>query len=218
MTSRERLVAASRGGDVDRQPMLSWPDATAEADAVIVKPVEVATVLEGGDERLVLAEVLSPFGRAVQFRLPLSTLLREEPGHGQEELEKLVEVTRQDIDTAILAGADGIFYRLRGAEPEFCTPMEYGGFYLERDRELLESVKDARLNVLSVEGGPEVYLDFVSDLPAHLFAFDLNHQSLSDVRSMRSGVLATQHPDAEVLFVTKTSQTGYVEGLASAHG
>lgn len=218
MTSRERLTAAARGGDVDQQPVISWPDPSADADAVIVKPSEVAEALEQNQDKAVLAEVLNPFGRAIQFRLPLSTLLREEPDAGQAELEQLVSVTKTDIEQAILAGADGIFYRLKGAEPAFSTPMEYGGFYLERDRELLQEVEEARLNVLYVEGGPETYLDFVSDLPAHVFAFGSAEQSIDSIRQMRQGALAGPDPACEITFIIESATSGQENGLASAHG
>jgi hypothetical protein len=213
MTSRERLVAAARGGRADQQPVISWPEVSEDADAFIVKPSEVAQALEANPHKAVLAEVMNPFGRAVQFRLPLSTLLREEPERGQEELERLVQVTRDDIETAILAGADGIFYRLLGAEPAHSTPMEYGGFYLERDRELLQEVAEARLNVIYVEGGPETYIDFVSDLPAHVFAFQTG--DLGSVREMRKGCVAASNPDADVFFSLAEAPVG---DLASAHG
>jgi hypothetical protein len=188
MTSRERLVAAARGGEVDRPPVLSLGIDREGADAVVVTPNEVENTLEREPGTAVLAEVLSPFGRALEFRIPLSSMLRERPEEGQQELERLFQVARADIETAILSGADGIFYRLVGAHPENSTPMEYGGFYLERDRELLESVVDARCNVLYIQGGEDAYLDFVSDLPAHIFAAPGN--ALEVIRAVRHGAVA----------------------------
>lgn len=127
------------------------------------KPNEVADALLTGGP--VLAEISSPLARAIEFRIPLTAMLREKPAEGQKELDKLVEVARQDIETAILAGADGIYYRIRGAEPGYTTPMEYGGYYLERDRELLAPVAESKRVVISVEGGDDVYIDALSDLP-----------------------------------------------------
>ena len=76
--------------------------------------------------------------------------------------------------------------------PAISTPMQYGGFYLEHDRALLAEIEDARLNVLSVEGGPEPYLDFVADLPSHVLAWDVPATGIvaAAVRPMRRGALA----------------------------
>jgi hypothetical protein len=45
-------------------------------------------------------------------------------------------------------------------------------------------------------------MDFVSDLPAQIFAWDCGRTdiSLDSVRKMRLGTLATGDPDADVLF------------------
>ncbi len=82
--------------------------------------------------------------------------------------------------------------------------MQYGGFYLERDRELLEEAKDATFNLLWIDAGEEAYLDFVSDLPAHAFAWDIDATDVSVVqmRAMRPGALAAEDPTADFLFAS----------------
>ena len=134
----------------------------------VVQPSEVACAIDPDNSEPVLAEVLSPLSRAIELRIPVTTMLQETPDRGQEELEKLSAAARQDIETAILAGADGIYYRLRGAEPGYTTPMEYGGFFLELDRELLTSLAADKQIVICVEGGDEVYVDALSDLPGRI--------------------------------------------------
>lgn len=69
------------------------------------------------------------------------------------------------MSEAISDGVDGIAYCIDGAYPAATTPMQYGGYFLERDRELLEHVKGLKFTLAFVEGTEEVYLDTVSDLP-----------------------------------------------------
>lgn len=207
MTSRERLVAACRGGDVDRKAVILWPSHVGDqSDARIVPVSEVAMSLANEPDKAVLALISSPLGRAVDQGLDLNEALHRDPARGNEMLDGLVSEVRAEMTEALARGADGIFYRLQGAHPGVSTPMQYGGFYLERDRELLEEVAEARLNVLFVEGGPEPYLDFVSDLPAHLMAWDDQNVDLQSVRAMRPGAIAATHEDAEVLFAEHLSQ------------
>lgn len=210
MTPRERLTAAARGGPTDRRAVLLWPREThgpygahgsygARSDAYVVPVSEVGTQLAETPDHAVLASVCAPLGRAMADNFDLSTLLREDPEAGEAKLQGYIDETRMEMKTALEFGADGVFYRLMGAHPVASTPMQYGGFYLEPDRELLGEIEDARLNVLFVEGGPEPYLDFVADLPAHLFAWDAEVE-VNLVRSMRRGALAASDPAAEVLF------------------
>jgi len=81
--------------------------------------------------------------------------------------------------------------------------MQYGGFYLERDRELLSSVPAVVTRVLLVPGGEDVFLDFVSDLPAEVFAWDSRASGFSSeyVRGMRQGLQASEDPGSEIQLV-----------------
>lgn len=198
MTSRERLMAAARGESVDRKPVIVC-DGSAEADAVVLRGEVNA---EPG--QLVLMEVLNPYGRASAFGLELNELLGQDPEAGAAELDKLCEDVRTEIEEAMNAGADGICYRLVGAEPNHTTPMQYGGFYLERDRELLDDASHAKFNLLWIDAGVEAYLDFVSDLRADAFAWDIDRTDVSVVqmREMRKGALAAEDPTADILFAT----------------
>jgi hypothetical protein len=70
--------------------------------------------------------------------------------------------------------------------------MQFGGLYLEQERELLSEIREARFNVIFVEGGDETYLDVVSDLPAAALGWDevRNPMPPSQVREMHRGALA----------------------------
>ncbi len=200
MTGRERLVAAARGGETDRPATLFWPCPKSEgSDALIL---ENAKDVVPDADRAVLVEVANPFGQALARDLDLNAALVADPD--APALEEMVEATRTDLRNALDAGADGVFYVLHGACGRWCSPMQYGGWYLERDRELLEEIADARLNVLFVVGSDDTYLDFVSDLPAHVFAWDsaATAQDSASVRAMRNGAQASADAHSEIRLVS----------------
>jgi hypothetical protein len=201
VTPRERLVAAARGGAVDRPPWFVWDTAETDAllsnhtpDAVVATSIEEATrLLNSSDEDgpAVLVEVVNPLGLALSEGDNPNRLL-DVPEAAERELDRWVERCKSSLLEALDTGADGVLYRLRGAEPPYSTPMEFGGFHLERERALLNEISDARFNVLLADGGEETYLDFLTDLPAHAFAWDERKipSSPKQVREMRAGALA----------------------------
>ncbi|MER3413129.1 MAG: hypothetical protein C4340_03520 [Armatimonadota bacterium] len=201
MTHRERLVAAARGGPMDRPPWFVWDAGNAAAllanhapDAVVASSPEEAKQLLGstGEEGpAVLVEVLNPLGLALHEGDNPNRLL-DKPDAATRELDRWVERCREALSLALESGADGVLYRLRGAEPPHSTPMEFGGYHLERERALLEEIRDARFNVLLADGGKDTYIDFLTDLPAHAFAWDDNKlpYTARQVREMRPGALA----------------------------
>ncbi|MEQ1936371.1 MAG: hypothetical protein ABL962_21150, partial [Fimbriimonadaceae bacterium] len=71
------------------------------------------------------------------------------------------------------------------------SPMQYGGHYLEQDRQLLDFATASCQVALVIEGGPETYLDFVSDLPAEVFMWDevSTGTSREVMKQMRPGEL-----------------------------
>jgi hypothetical protein len=207
MTSRERLLAVAKGVQPDRQPVIAWPYQTSESDVQHFNHETLPDVIEPQSGELALVEVTNPFGLALQKGVDLNQALKDDPRSGNRLLGEFVDEARRDIDTAFEVGADGIFYRLYGARARHCTPMQYGGYYLEKDRDLLADVQDAVLNVLFVVGEEDVYLDFVSDLPASLFGWDAKDSKIevSTVREMRPGALLCESPEADVLLKTGTA-------------
>lgn len=191
MNSRDRLIAAASGGKVDRKPLICWPTPCPESDGVVgqIGPLQIS-----------LAKVVNPFGQALRSNTEVWDVLAEEPRRGEKMLDELVDKTRQEIKAAFEHGADGVLYLLYGARGVHTTPMEYGGHYLERDRELLTEIKDATFNMIFVVGEDDAYLDFVSDLPGHAFGWDstATGTTVGQLRDMRAGALATNSPDADI--------------------
>jgi hypothetical protein len=132
------------------------------------------------------SEVWSPFSRALDAGAELNRLYALEPDRAEQLMATYVDAAKQEIE----ASAGGlIVYRLKGAEPKFASPMEYGGHYLEVDRELLAYGLEKSKLALVIEGGPETYLDFVSDLPATVFVWNSLETNMSqkELEAMRSG-------------------------------
>lgn len=215
MTSRERLIASVTGGKVDRTPILAWPGEGASDATVCTLETYDATLRETGEGNprkdvtdespVILIEVTNPFGKAMAEGTDLNRLLADDPANGGDVLDRLVAETREDMICALDGDADGIVYRLHGACADHCSPMQYGGHYLERDRELLEwATEAARLNFLFVVGDRDLYLDFVSDLPAHLFGWDDRTSGVTsdEGRALRGGPVATFDPGSDVLLAT----------------
>lgn len=199
MTPRERLAAAANGEQTDRKPVVLTPGATDDrADAIVVP---AASFAKSGGEQAVLAQVLSPFARAIGKGTELLQLLQDDPAAGADALSELTAETRQEMKRALQQGADGIYYILDGAYPARTTPMQFGGFFLEVDRALLEEVEGKGFNIIFVKGDEDPYIDFVSDLPAQAFGWESKSVTIEAVREMRQGPLAAAGPQADVLLL-----------------
>ncbi|MBX7132017.1 MAG: hypothetical protein K1X67_04985 [Fimbriimonadaceae bacterium] len=186
---------------MDRQPILVWSESPGhEADGVVVSLAGLADALRTHPDQLVLAEIVSPFGFAKRQGVDLNEVLRDDPARGEGMLSDFAAKVRDEVALALETGADGIFYRLDGAYPAASSPMEYGGHFLEIDRALLSEVRDARLNILFVEGGEETYFDCLTDLPAHVLAWDFAQTGIdvATMRAIRTGALAAPSDDADI--------------------
>jgi hypothetical protein len=219
MTSRERLVAAARGGDVDRKPVVSFAgDSGGEVDAIILAPNPVQIELE-----LRTSDVAVLAGIPSIFRLAPPNILAtldSDPGAADKQLGEARDTAQRLIEGCLDAGADGIFYCLFGAQPGIMSPMMYGGNFLELDREVLSLTENSRFSAIFVVGGPGVFLDFVSDLPGEAFGWDIwaSGTPVADVRAMRHGAIMTTDPDSDVLISTSSScLSDFLENNTSAN-
>lgn len=211
MTAKERLAAAARGDSVDQKPLIVWPKLlpqtpSSEADAWVVDaPHELSEAKSLCGDSAVLASVLSPFGWALQKQIPLLEILESDPKEGDLELQKLKQMTLDEARTRMADGADGLCYVLAGAGPDHATPMQYGGFLLDLDREILEEFQDSEFNLVWVRGHKEPYLEFVADLPCHALSWDMGATGIppSALRTYRSGAIAGDRPDCDLLLLDR---------------
>ncbi len=125
--------------------------------------------------------------------------VRDNPEGADESVIRHVEAVREDIKTAFAAKASGTVYWIEGASPSAFTPMQYGGLFLEQDRELLDFARSLGETVVFIADPQDAYIDFVCDLPGDLFGWDIaNGVEPEAVRGLRSGRLLADHPDADV--------------------
>ncbi|MBL8047327.1 MAG: hypothetical protein JNJ45_01465 [Chthonomonas sp.] len=172
---------------------LAWPHSDGiEADIAVSPSGHVAA----GQ----WAEVLNPFGRAHAAGTDLNQAIESDPAQGAELLASLIADTKREIALAIAQGAIGIAYRLVGAAPAHCTPMQFGGHYLEEERELLAEVG---VPVLVFVEGEDIYFEFVSDLPSAYMGWDVtrNQLTLAEARTYREGAFALAADDADLKIV-----------------
>jgi len=204
-----RLLSASGQEPPDTRPSVLWPGGSRVSDdaAVLLPGDSVSEHRTKAPERAILRQVFSPFGIALAEGENLAEAFRESPGAGEPRLEARFERARAEIAAALEAGADGILYALFGASPDRCTPMEYGGHFLERDRQLLQDAADARFVLLFVVGSEGTYLDLASDLPAHAFGWDVEASGfpVAEMRKWRPGALCAARPETEIELVSGTA-------------
>ena len=204
MTHQERLLALVHGQVLDCQASIGWPGPSPLwSDAVVVPHRQISDSLGHVEDRALLAEITSPFGKALKQGFTLNRLFQSDSHAADSLLDSLAEECKFACKSALENGADGIFYRLHGATLDWSTPMEYGGRYLERDREILSLSSHSRLSVLFVVGGAETFFDCVSDLESHLFGWDIHESNVgvSAMRKIRKGLLLCDDSLADVRLV-----------------
>lgn len=191
-------MALVEGRTVDRKPVMVMDD-DPRSDARVMRAPGAPDA-----DRLTLVEVLNPYALAQAASVNLNELIYTDPDSGNRKLDEYVDACRAAIRKALDSGADGVLYRLKGAEPSQTTPMQYGGYYLERDRELLEEI-ESTMSVVYIDAGEGAYMDFVSDLPAKFFAWDIDRSDVSVVRmrSLRNGPLVAEDPTADVMLADR---------------
>ena len=199
MTPRESLLAVINGEPADHRPLIAIPGDPLGGPGTAGQRSNVR--LDTTDpSHLRVAEILNPFGRALGLGLDLNQALVDDPKAGGARLDYFVMETIYEAEVEFEKGAEAVLYYLFGATPTHTTPMQYGGYYLERDREILTRLASLGPVIVFVVGGDAVYLDFVSDLPATVFGWDAEASGFSSayVRSIRSGVQLSQDPASEI--------------------
>lgn len=194
MTERERLIETIAGEEVTPKAVLHWP----------------------GKPAVRLVEVANPFGQALKDGCDLNALLAASVEEGQAKLESYRAKTTKEISRVAKGYGDMVLYLLYGANEAWCTPMQYGGFYLEQDREILAAAQHAGIPVLLwVVGESGTYLDFVSDLPAHAIGWDTKAAGypVAQMKAVRTGLVFAPDHAADIYVEPNTGGRTITEHL-----
>jgi uroporphyrinogen decarboxylase len=139
----------------------------------LVRTVELVKS-EVGDDAPVVLTVFSPLTRAIQF------------AGGAEGLRKHVEqnpvalhgglgVLSRNLaylcETAIEAGADGIFFAIQGIGDGILTPEQYAEFGRPYDLHCLRACGDGWLNILHAHASRDLLVDRFVDYPAEVLNY-----------------------------------------------
>jgi hypothetical protein len=215
MTAKERIFAAVARRHIDRTPTISWPKQDTNADVQVYPATAIAKRPQRFDVPA-LAQMPNLFRHFELLGEDPVAIMKATDQRTCERVELAESENRSAARLAIENGALGLLYEVHGADASRCTPMEYGGLFLERDRALLESVSDAPCNFVYING-KEPYLDFVADLPAQGFAWDLKGSGISveEVRKIRKGTLVAADPSADIPLAEDGSITEGLEVVTS---
>lgn len=163
---------------------------------IVVCPLDRMQTGEAGVR--ILAEVKSPFARLEG----IYETLEANPQTGDALISEAVASTKTDLTKAVSSGVDGIFYVLAGANPTDSTPMQYGGHFLEVDRDLLTVASESLPTAIYLQGA-DVYFDFVCDLPGDAMGWNAskNEIDLQSAKAICSKPFFTQESHADIEFV-----------------
>lgn len=222
MRGRERLQAVCEGASPGFQPVLAEYGLNSELpDGLIVTRAEdLAAARSRHPDAAVFLAVPNAFARAGNEIVELLRLSEQDPGQADERLSGFAEQTLSQIEAAKRLGADGVFYVLSGADPARSTPMQYGGLFLELDREALAKACEMGMSFLYLDAAKGAYLDFVADLPASAFGWDRAGTGIevAAVREIRPGALFADDPEADILLKPPSSQSAVAPRSDSREG
>jgi hypothetical protein len=176
-----------------------------QADVIVTDWESVKRACDTHPDQLVLGLIQSPLSVAMFRSLDIVEKLASDPEGGEETLSALSAECKSRVESVKQQGGHGILYFLNGAHPEVTSPMQYGGYFLEVDRELLSHASDMELNILFIAGRDEdIYLDVVGDLPPPVVGWD-NATITIPVDQARQSIqrkIALDHPHADFLFAS----------------
>ena len=186
-----------------KKAVIGWIHSTDKAvdfqglSAVIVSMESSLDVPKG---ILKLADIKSLFGRALEIEPKIAELMSSDPLASGEILDRASRETSDKIINALESGFDGFVYLLMGAEPSLLSPMQYGGFILEQDQDLLNQFNHVENRLIFVVGDEETYLDALSDLPASAIGWDENRMGfgIETMRKLAHKPIFANHPDSDI--------------------
>lgn len=111
--------------------------------------------------------------------------------------------TAADVDQACAQvrseteGAEAVLYHVASASPRTCSPMEYGGKYLEADRTLLSELAVPSVLLVSSEGA---YLDVLAAMPCTVIAWRQSENPTEPAALGAVCLTASDSPAADLQF------------------
>lgn len=197
-----RLLEQIREGSLtEKVTVAAWDGHTCE-DVIVCGLAQIQEAKRTCPASSVLAAVE---GVAARFHRsnPLPTALDAPPSHLQEQVDSAVTSCKNDLQTAQERGADGVSYLVFGADPDHATPMQYGGLFLEHDREVLDRAKSKGFVEAMIAPADETYYDFLTDLPSDLISAPAASETeLQEMAEISSATVASGNIERRFTEVT----------------
>lgn len=196
MTGRELVLAAFQGSPSNSKPRIVSTGTGADAQG-FYGPLES---LPTSGVSACFGTVLSPLGNLLAKGRDIYSVLESNPEVGEAMISEESDRVRQMVSEIVQAGADGVLYELEGAYPAASSPMQYGGHFLEVDRELMAEITSKTIGIVWVCGKDEPYLDFVSDLAGHAFGWESeDDMDVASIRAVRTGLIVGSFAQADLM-------------------
>jgi uroporphyrinogen-III decarboxylase len=134
----------------------------------------------------------------------LQAVLQDHPRLARRALLAIAETYSTFAREAIAAGADGIFFSIKPARPDYLTEEQYMSFCLADDRSILLRAVGGWFNVLHL-CGPNAYFEAIKRLPCDAVSYGLapGNPLLSEVRDRyRKAVIGGVSSSLQLLNLT----------------
>jgi uroporphyrinogen decarboxylase len=111
--------------------------------------------------------------------------LRQDPERVHAGLRVITDSLVAFVRGLVDAGADGIYFAVHGPSDDMATPIEYEANFLDLDKDVLQAVGGAGLNIMHPHSYSKLYFDLVLELPTHVCCWSDREAgpSLTDVRA-----------------------------------
>jgi uroporphyrinogen decarboxylase len=143
---------------------------------------------------LFVETIFNPWNVAEKLSSPeaVQRLKTEQPQRLLDALAVIAKAEAMHARRAMNAGAAGVFLAIANAQPQILSRDDYARFSAPFDRQILEAVRDAPVNVLHLHGDA-VYLDaFYTGWPAAVINYSRHGTKvgIDAVRQAYAGVIA----------------------------
>ena len=120
--------------------------------------------------------IFNPWNVAEKLSSPeeVQHLRQENPRALADALDIIARSQANHARKAIVAGASGIFLAIANAQPEFLSEDEYAKWSEPYDRIVLDSVKDAPLNILHLHGDHVYLSQFAKPWPVQAINYSVH--------------------------------------------